>query len=84
MNSLNQLAHQELTWSVNPTHENEVEGVTNQCGYGKQEKDNTSQLNRCSTDYGPLLHPDILEHIIKTTVGKYPQMRQTLQAVSSF
>lgn len=69
---------------VNTTHENEEEGKSNQCGYEKQGKDNASQLNGCNTDYGPHLNPDILENIIKTTVGRYPQMRQTLRAVSRF
>jgi len=30
------------------------------------------------------LNPDALENIIETTVGRYPQMRQTLRAVSRF
>ena len=37
-----------------------------------------------NTDYGPLLNPDVLENVIKTTVGRYPQMRQILRAVSRF
>ena len=69
---------------VNTTHENEEKDKSNQCGYQKQGKDNASQLNGCNTDYGPHLNPDILENIIKTTVGRYPQKRQTLRAVSSF
>lgn len=69
---------------VNTTHENEEEDMSNQCAYEKRGKDNASQLNGCNKDYGPPLNPDILENIIKTTVGRYPQMRQTLQAVSRF
>ena len=70
--------------NVNSTHENEEQDMSNQCAYQKRGKDNASQLNGCNTDYGPYLNPDILENIIKTTVGKYPQMRQTLRAVSRF
>ena len=69
---------------VNTTHENEEEDMSNQCGYEKQGKDNASQFNGCNTDDGPHLNPDILENIMKTTVGRYPQMRQTLRAVSRF
>lgn len=69
---------------ANTTHENEQEDMSNHCAYEKREKDNASQLNGCNTDYGPRLNPDILENIIKTTVGRYPQMRQTLRAVSRF
>ena len=58
--------------------------MSNQCGYEQQGKDNASQLNGCNTHYGPHLNPDILENIIKTTVGRYSQMRQTLQGVSIF
>ena len=70
--------------NVNSTHENEEQDMSNQCAYEKRGKDNASQLNGCNTNYGPYLNPDILENIIKTTVAKYPQMRQTLQAVSRF
>ena len=69
---------------ANTTHENEEEDMNNQCAYEKRGKDNASQLNGCNTDYGPRLNPDILENIIKTTVGRYTQMRQTLRAVSRF
>ena len=69
---------------ANTTHENEQEDMSNHCAYEKREKDNASQLNGCNTDYGPRLNPDILENIIKTTVGRYPQVRQTLRAVSRF
>lgn len=69
---------------VNTTQENEEEDMSNQCRYEKQGKDNASQLNGCNTDYGPHLNPDILKNIIKTTVGRYPQTRQTLRAVSRF
>ena len=64
---------------VNATHENDEEDMSHQCGYEKQGKD-----NGCNTDYGPILNPDVLEIVIKTTVGRYPQMRQTLRAVSRF
>ena len=63
---------------VNTTHENEEEDMSNQCEYEQQGKDNASQLNGCNTDYGPHLNPDILENIIKKTMGRYPQMQQTL------
>lgn len=69
---------------VNTTHENEEEDMSNQYGYEKQGKDNASQLNGCNTDYGPHLNPDILENITKTTVGRYPQMRQTCELFPDF
>ena len=69
---------------VNITHENEEEDKSNQYRYEKQGKDNENGCNGCNTDYGPHLNPDILENIIKTTVGRYPQTRQTLRAVSRF
>ena len=58
--------------------------MSNRCAYKRRRKDNASQPNECNTDYGPYLNPDILEGIIKTTVGRYPQMPRTLQAVSRF
>ena len=57
------------------THESEDEDMSNQCAYKKRGKDNASQLNGCNTDYGPRINHGILQNIIKTTVGKYPQMR---------
>ena len=47
-------------------------------------KGNASQLNERNTDYGPQLNPDILENIIKTTVGRYPQMRQKCKLFPDF
>lgn len=58
-------------------HENEEQDTNIQCGYEQQ-------FNECNTDYGSFLNPDVLEKIIETTVGRYPQMRQTLRAVSRF
>ena len=65
-------------------HENEEQDTNNQCGYEQQGNDRASQFNECNTDYGSFLNPDVLENIIETTVGRYPQMRQTPRAVSRF
>ena len=61
-------------------HENEEQDTNNECEYEQQENDHASQSNGCKTDYGSFLNPDVLENIIETTVGRYPQMRQTLRA----
>ena len=60
---------------------NEEQDTNNECGYEQQENDHASQSNGCNTGYGSFLNPDVLENIIETTVGRYPQMRQTLRAV---
>ena len=65
-------------------HENEEQDTNNECGYEQHENDHESQSNKCNTHYGSFLNPDVLENIIETTVGRYPQMRQTLRAVSRF
>ena len=65
-------------------HENEEHDTNNKFGYEQRENDHASQSNGCNTDYGSFLTPDVLENIIETTVGRYPQMRQTLRAVSRF
>ena len=65
-------------------HENEEHDTNNKFGYEQRENDHASQSNGCNTDYGSFLNPDVLENIIETTVGRYPQMRQTLRAVSRF
>ena len=65
-------------------HKNEEQDMNNQCGYEQQKKDHASQSYECNTDYGPYLNPDVLENITKTTLGRYPQMRQTLRAVLRF
>jgi len=56
---------------------NEEQDINNECGYEQQENDHASQSNGCNTGYGSFLNPDVLENIIETTVGRYPQMRQT-------
>ena len=65
-------------------HKNEEQDMNNQCGYEQQKKDHASQSYECNTDYGPYLNPDVLENITETTLGRYPQMRQTLRAVLRF
>ena len=71
-------------WNRTRLHENEEQDMNNQCGYEQQKKGHASQSNECNTDHGSYLNPDVLENIIETTVGRYPQMRQTLRAVPRF
>ena len=89
--TLNREVKEELSWKCpfevyyerKPFRKDDVSGVST-AQYERRGTDNATQLNGCNTDYGFHLNPDMLENIIKTTVGKYPQIRQTLCAVTRF
>ena len=52
-----------------------------------KKKEQGAESNACQNqqqDCAPYLNLDILVEIIKTTLDKLPQMRQTLRAVSRF